>query len=299
MDFTGEKYWEGIPTELRLLCQLEKTYNHVRHECVQPALIFLCERNPYRIAPGRCVTKEDYLRWLQAAFDYCLIPLNVHEEDWVSNKELIIGALMRAEKVLLDLMPDAYETSILKPVQLEPDKWDINEFAQKLNAYFFFYHACNDENDEMVIRLKMMFTDTKRNVSFLLENKEKADFDNLDRWLGYYFGGYHPYDTMVWLLQEEAISIESFEAQTDTYEQFAFFLSDLTDKFQGLSREKARKVQGLIEKRLQMLCDGLINILKEAKKKIKPLASEFEEKIRRYKEMKKDSVERLKELELS
>ena len=77
------KPWDGVPTELRILCCLEYVYNSSEGMCVLPVLKYLTSHMYDCDDPSTAVSAYDIVYWIDTGIDNCLFPIEVYEPYWI------------------------------------------------------------------------------------------------------------------------------------------------------------------------------------------------------------------------
>ena len=243
------EYWEGVPVELRVLCNLESEYNDVPRQLVTPVMHYLYEHTHDYVVEKSGVKHEDILHWIEVGFDKCLFPLKLHCDDWEMNGRYVCEILGRAEKMLLDEDPDILTESTVRP-EAEGREAFINRFAQKLNAYFCIHYSTCNQFEDLHDRMEMLFEDTRRNITNLLNYKDH-DAD----WIKNKYQFDNSYEPLILLYYEKAPNYPSIEMLTLTYERYALFIDGMFDTLPEDGRKVCKSIQSAVEWRLKSLCD--------------------------------------------
>ena len=281
------EYWEGIPVELRLLCNLESEYNDVPHQLVTPVMHYLYEHTRNYISSESGTKREDLLHWIEAGFDKCLFPLKIHCEDWERNGRYVCEILGSAEKMLLDEDSDIFMESTVRP-EAEGREAFLNRFSQKLNAYYCIHYSTCCQHEEMQDRMEMLFEDTKRNVINLLNYKDKsAD------WITGEFKTDKAYEPLIFLCYEKAPDYPSVETLTYIYERYAVFIDGLFDTLPEDGCKVCLSIQSSVEWRLKTLCSTARLYCRMGMLQPGHSVEYWEEKIDMYKQLEDESRLRL------
>lgn len=264
--------WEGIPPELKILCMLEKNFNEVQLECVQPALRFLYNHFYGRGATYPKATDKELFRWMETGFDACLFPIDSYWGMWYENDELIYKILTKAEHLLLKQKEDIFDESYLAQIDETPYA-DLYNFSQKLNKYFCVYFGFKRDMLMIKNRVSMALEDTKRNSGHLFENDFEAKWNNAEPLTRYLFFRPSATDTLSWLVREYPPGVELEIMLSSAYEAYALYLVDLEHVLkvdqEDFAYSKCVEFQADAEKQLRKMCrrtvEDIIQAAKEGK----------------------------------
>ena len=257
MSIKNNNYWDGVPEELRLLCDFESSFNDVKHECVAPALNYLCSHSEDCYDESSGVTVRDYLHWLEVGFDHCLFPLEIYGDDWAMNAVLINEILSKAEQMMIKENPNIYNESLVKPEADLPDS-DLYEISQKITLYYCVYFSALERWGELKEKLNLLLEATKRNMRALLNRRDKLNPRAHNELFKYYYLLDKAYEPLFWLYYHDLPNFQSREYLAETYEKYAVFLEELSDDLPDDSMEICKGVQITVEDQLSGLCDSII-----------------------------------------
>ncbi|MBR5975540.1 MAG: hypothetical protein IK020_10220 [Clostridiales bacterium] len=281
------EYWKGVPVELRILCDLESEYNKVPHQLVTPVLHYLYEHTHDYVVSASKVKLEDILRWIEVGFDKCLFPLKFHSDDWETNERYICEILEMAEEILLEENPDIFMESIVRP-EAESREAFLNRFAQKLNAYFCIHYGACCQFDDLKNRMEMLFDDTKRNFTGLLNHKSH-DVE----WLHSLYQTDKSYEPLILLCYEKAPNYPFLEMLVLTYERYALFIEEMFDTLPEDRFYILDRIQSSVEWRLKTLCGTSRLYCQVGMIEMADSVEYWKDKMHMFEQIKEESLKRL------
>ena len=282
-----KEYWEGVPVELRVLCNLESEYNDVPHQLVTPVMHYLYEHTRDYDVTGSGSKPEDILHWIEVGFDKCLFPLKIHCDDWELNGRYVCEILGSAEKILLEEDPGILMESTVRR-GAEGRTAFVNRIAQKLNAYFCIHYSTCNQFEDLQDRMEMLFEDTKRNIINLLNFKD-IDAD----WIRIEYQRDRSYEPLTLLSNEQAPNYPSIEMLTLTFERYAVFIDEMFDTLTGDALIVCRSIHSSVEWRLKLLCETARFYCQVGMLEPGHSVEYWEEKMLMYGQIKEESRKRL------
>ncbi len=219
--------WDGIPVELRILCQLEYTYNDREGMCVEPMLNFLLAHMNDCDDPSKGVTPYDVIYWIDTGIDFCLFPVFSYEYFWLNNSDKILSLLKRSERLIMKSDPQVLE-NCTKLNENEFYKPALAVLSQKLDVYFAVCYAFRKEWDLFDEKCEALFEATKRNIKALLSLKDCVRIISEIHGFEFRFPGEEPWEPLMWICDECIIDIDLIHILIPYCELYVDYLQELS-----------------------------------------------------------------------
>lgn len=278
----SRNYWKGIPEELKLMCLAE--VRGTGHYCTRPVIKYLLDHMDYCDSYIFGTTTYEVIQWIDTAVEMCLFPLEQHDAIWIENLTDIQKILYRSEELLKKIAPADYREGCRTSYD-HRYKFNIIEYAQKLDVYFCVLHMFAEEWDRLQERLKLLLADTEQNVRHMLSDKDAEKYAAWDDWAEYHYAGTDAWEPINWLCREFLPGGNARKLFARSYQEYAIYLVELEN-----SRERSAALTHLrtnAENRLKHICDLILDEICDEKenaaeddKRLLADEAEFEEMLR-------------------
>lgn len=249
------KYWKGVPDELRYMC-LANIRGSGEGYCTDSVIKYLVDHMLHCDSYIWGITASDIIRWIDIVIESCFFPLEVHEKDWKRNSEDIWRLLNKSEELLKRVAPPDYKDGCRT---LADDAYSFNviAYAQKLDVYLSVLFMFTEDWKRLEPRLAMLREDTERNVRNILTYYDNLDFATYDDWSDLHFPGMDKWEPINWLYRECLPSYTSGKYYVLAYEEYAIYLQELAESYE--QSQAAGLFHTHAEERLRNECSFLID----------------------------------------
>lgn len=249
-------FWSGFPEELKLLIQAEDfDYDDsYAASVINWLLMHIIDNNShtYKASP------YDIIRWIDTSIEMCLFPVESHHDTWDYKNVKIRKLLDKSEELIKGIALSDYKSGLSTNKGF---KSGIVEFSQKLDVYYCFLYAFNNDFKKLQDRLGRLLADTEQNVKHLLSFENAYDLaKDSDDEEEYHYVGMDSWEPLNWLCKEYFPGGPAKRFLIKTYELYALYLFRLKDSSDACRflREKAEsRLRELIYQAIDEIDDEL------------------------------------------
>ena len=196
---------------------------------MRPILEYLMIRKNDSESATTGVTREEYIVWVDFAIENGLYPVELHMDDWESNISAILQLLALEHEFLERFSPKDYKTEPWTDFN-RGHSMDWIGLRQRLNVYYATAFIFAKKIDEFLIRLDRVLDDSKRNLSYLMNENNCEQLLKNDSWSeAYHLPGIDRYRPIHWLAQECSFTQKAQVFCIEAYQEYLKTLHGLIE----------------------------------------------------------------------